>query len=236
MGNIAVINNVYLNQLKMTHEQLSDRAIPCINDHSMNAWIRGVKALRTQDVNPFTRLNCFQLAPGLFHLSMNLIWALLHVHRGSINQPGSLSYFFAVLDQSRLGCEHPNYHTLLTTLMHILRGIILNAWKAECGHSTFTSFLSAEPSPAQLVKIADCVLQNHVTPLVKPEKSDPANKNLRILTRDLLYVLELTCAISDGDFERVEDMLGHLCMMFHGAGSNNYYSKILHFMFNLKRV
>lgn len=235
-GNIAVINDVYINQLKMTHEQLSDRAIPCINDQSTNARIRGAKALRTQDINPFTRLNCFQLAPGLFHLSMNLIWALLHVHRGSINQLGSLSYFFTVLDRTRLGGEHPDYHTLLTTLMHILQGIILNAWKAECGHSTLTSFLSAEPSPAQLVEVADRVLQNHATPLVEPEETDTANENMRILTRDLLYVVELNHAISDGDFGRVEDMLGHLCMIFRGAGSNNYCTEILHFIFNLKKV
>jgi hypothetical protein len=31
-------------------------------------------------------------------------------------------------------------------------------------------------------------------------------------------------------------MLGHLCMIFHGAGSNNYCSEILHFLFNMKGV
>ena len=32
---------------------------------------------------------------------------VLYVHRGSISQSESLSYFFAVLDCSRPGCEHP---------------------------------------------------------------------------------------------------------------------------------
>ena len=44
-GNIAVINDMYINQLKMTHEQLSDFAIPGINDQSTNACIRGAKVL-----------------------------------------------------------------------------------------------------------------------------------------------------------------------------------------------
>ncbi|KAG1765406.1 hypothetical protein EDD22DRAFT_978741 [Suillus occidentalis] len=35
---------------------------------------------------------------GLFHLCLNLVWALLHVHRGSIHQVSSLSYFFALMD------------------------------------------------------------------------------------------------------------------------------------------
>jgi hypothetical protein len=111
----------------MTHEELSNMAIPSINDQSTNARIRGAKVLRTEDVNPFTQLQCIQLGFGLFHLSMNLIWALLHVHRGPVSEPGSLCYFFAILDRTRLGCEHPDYHTLLATLMQILRGVILNA-------------------------------------------------------------------------------------------------------------
>ncbi|KIJ12599.1 hypothetical protein PAXINDRAFT_27991, partial [Paxillus involutus ATCC 200175] len=61
-------------------------------------------------------------------------------------------------------------------------------------------------------------------------------RNLQILTRDLLYVIELITAISSGDFGRVEDILGNLAMMFRGAGSNNYCSEILHFLFNIKRV
>lgn len=236
-GNIAVVNDVYMNQLKMTPEQLSDRAIPSINDQSTNARIRGAKVLRAKDVDSFERLDCIQLAPGLFHLVMNLIWALLHVHRGSANCSGSLSHFFVVLNRTRLAGPRPDYHTLLSTLMQILKGIILNAWKVECGHSSLASFFASDPSPECLNEIANRIIKNHVSLApFQPEKTDVANQNLRLLTRDLLYVLELDSAISDGDFGRVEDMLGHLCMMFRGAGSNNYCTEILHFLFNMKRV
>ena len=220
-GNIAVINDVYINQLKMTHDDLSDIAVPCINDQSMNARIRGAKALRTADINPFTRIQTLQLGFSLFHLCMNLIWALLHVHCGSISQQGSLAYFFAVLDHSWLGCEHPDYHTLLSTLMQILQGIVLNAWKTECGYPSLSAFLVSDPSPEKLYEITDWILHNHGTPphvqskkksnhqSFTPGSMSPpstaiddnnANRNLQILTQDLLYVLELTQAILDGDF------------------------------------
>ena len=246
-GNIAVIHDVYINQLNMTHNNFSNIAIPSINDQSTNARIRGAKALRAKDVNPFTRLQFLQLSPGLFHLGMNLIWVLLHVHRGSINQPGSLAYFFALLDRSRLSCEHPDYHALLSTFFQILKGIILNAWRVECGAASLASFASSEPSPAQLLGLADKILQLHAMPPSEPPLSkkqqqsqmqqvDYANRNLKILTRDLLYVLELVEACADGDFGRVEDILGSLAMIFRGARSNNYCSEILHFVYNLRKV
>ncbi|KAG2737658.1 hypothetical protein P692DRAFT_20788007 [Suillus brevipes Sb2] len=251
-GNMAVVNDVYINQLKMTHNELSDRAIPSFNDQSTNARIRGAKALRTQDINPFTQLQFIQLGFGLFHLCLNLVWALLHVHRGSIHQIGSLSYFFALLDRTRLGCEHPDYHTLLSTLLQILRGIILNSWKVECGYDSLAALASSKPTADDLLRIADTILSNHATPVYEPSSlkkkkqsalhsddtdiDDMAHRNFHLLTRDLLYVLELVTAISDGDWGRVEDILGSLAMVFRGAGSNNYCAEILHFLFNLKKV
>ncbi|KAF9218560.1 hypothetical protein BS17DRAFT_720339, partial [Gyrodon lividus] len=53
---------------------------------------------------------------------------------------------------------------------------------------------------------------------------------------EIYYVLELVQACLDADFGRVEDILGNLAMIFRGAGSNNYCSEILHFIFNLKKV
>jgi hypothetical protein len=248
-GNIAVINDVYINQLNMTHGDLSERAIPSFNDQSTNARIRGAKTLRIHDINPFTQFQFIQLRFGLFHLCLNLVWALLHVHRGSIHQVGTLSYFFALLDRTRLGCEHPDYHTLLSTLLQIIRGIILNCWKVECGFGSLAAFASSEPTTDDLLNIADTILLNHATPTYEPSKKkhstilstepepdDTAHQNLHLLTRDLLYVLELVTAISDGDWGRVEDILGTLAMIFRGAGSNNYCSEILHFLFNLKKV
>src|SRR5262245_25808448 len=65
---------------------------------------------------------------------------------------------------------------------------------------------------------------------------DIAHQNIILLTRDLLYMIELTSAISQGDFGRIEDLLPSLAKIFRGAGSNNYCTEILHFIANLKHV
>ena len=65
-GNIAVFEDVYINQLQMSYTKSSDMAIPSINDQSTDARIRGAKALRMKDINPFTQLQCIQLGFGLF--------------------------------------------------------------------------------------------------------------------------------------------------------------------------
>ena len=65
---------------------------------------------------------------------------------------------------------------------------------------------------------------------------DKVHRNIRLLTRDLLYLSELIRAISDGDIGRIEDFHPQLAMIFHGSGSNNYCSEILHFILNLKYV
>jgi len=88
---------------------------------------------------------------------MNLIWGLLHVHYGAINIPGSLSYFFALLEKFRLGGEHPDFHTLLAALTQILDGLLLNVWRQECaldGFPDFKSFLALEPTLDQLLGYA----------------------------------------------------------------------------------
>jgi hypothetical protein len=66
--------------------------------------------------------------------------------------------------------------------------------------------------------------------------SDPIYENTILLTRDLLYVVELVDAIQTGDFGRVEDILPALACLFRGAGSNNYSTEILHFIFNVNKV
>lgn len=65
---------------------------------------------------------------------------------------------------------------------------------------------------------------------------DRVHQNIWLLIRDLLLLAELIDAISDGDIGCIEDFFPQLAMMFHGAGSNNYCTEILHFILNLKYI
>jgi hypothetical protein len=248
-----VHDDAYLNQLKREAKDLVQYAIPSVNDQSTNARIRGGQALRINDLDPWARRDIFQLGFGLFHLCMNLIWALLHIHRGSLHQTGSLAYFFALMEKARLGADHPDYHTLLAALTQILDGVILSAWMDEVGN--LATFAGTKPSAQDLHLHAQNILNRCSCPMENwrkgPKgKSDPvppypdapnplddiAHQNIRLLTRDLLYMVELTSAISEGDFGRVEDLLPTLAKIFRGAGSNNYCTEILHFLANIKHV
>ena len=256
-GNILVHDDIYRIQLKLDADDpiINTQAIPTINDQLTNARIRGAQAMRAQDVSFWEQRRIFQISFGVFHLVMNLIWALLQSHRGTTNDPGSLSHFFLILEKTRLGGEHPDYHTLLSSLMQIIDGLVLNAWRAECG--SLEDYAKSKPSPDEILQRAQVILNKYAAPVCKqvfthPPKeqkvaastalnpkrpdSDIVHANVVLLTRDLLYVAELISAISSGDFGRIEDILPDLACMFRGAGSNNYSMEILHLLFNIKEV
>lgn len=66
--------------------------------------------------------------------------------------------------------------------------------------------------------------------------NDVARRNLILLVHNLLYVMEYVRAISDGDFGRIEDILGQMAMMYRGLGCNNYCCEMLYYIHNLKKV
>jgi hypothetical protein len=66
--------------------------------------------------------------------------------------------------------------------------------------------------------------------------TDNVHANIVLLTRDLLYVIELINAMSTGDFGWIEYILLSLAYILWGAGSNNYSMEILHLIFNFKKV
>lgn len=163
-GNLLVHEDIYIVQLQRNPEHLNEFAIPSYHDQLTNARNRGAQLPRGKDVTAWTRRKVFQLAFGVFHLIMNLIWCLLHIHRGTINQSGSLTHLFAILDKVRLVAEHPDYHTLLTGLTQVLEGLILNAWHKECGIPNLDAFLKSNPSPEQILEIARTIIKKYATP------------------------------------------------------------------------
>ena len=170
-GNLLFHDDIYITQLKRSMDELSEFAIPSINDQLTNARIRSGQTLRARDVNAWERREVFQLGFGLFHLCLNLVWALLHVHRGSLAEPGSLTYLFALLEKTRLGGEHPDYHTLLAALTQILDGLILNAWRMECKCKTLIEFAATQPPAEDLLNMASTIIQRYAMPMQKSDKT-----------------------------------------------------------------
>jgi hypothetical protein len=163
-GTIKVWLNAY-EQTKQTSASMDNQAVPSINDQLTNSRVRSAQALRTRENKPFLRLSNLQLAYGAFHKCLNLVWGLLKTHEGSIGELGSLKYFFALLEKTRLANEKPDYHTLLAALMQVLHGILLEAWRRECGFSSLAAFEAAKPNPEGLLVIADQILLKYAVPM-----------------------------------------------------------------------
>ncbi|KAF8984188.1 hypothetical protein BDQ17DRAFT_1260919, partial [Cyathus striatus] len=53
---------------------------------------------------------------------------------------------------------------------------------------------------------------------------------------DTLYLLELVSSVKGGDFGHIEDILPHLAVICHGAGSSNYCTETLFVIQNLKYI
>ncbi|KAJ7318729.1 hypothetical protein DFH08DRAFT_714396, partial [Mycena albidolilacea] len=75
---------------------------------------------------------------------LNFVWAILHTYRGSINELGSLAFFFAPMEKKRLSNDQPDYHSLVAALGQILHGLLLNAWSREYGFSSFKLFADSK--------------------------------------------------------------------------------------------
>ena len=238
-GNIAVVNNIYVSQLQLSETDFDDRAIPCINDQLTNARLRTAQLSRTSDDNAFTRLEFLQLGFGLFHAHMNLMWAVLSIHRGSFETVGSLAYFFNILDLRRLGSTRPAYYPLLAAFNWVLDGLLLDCWAKECSRDSLKDFEPMTHEPGHLREMAQGILRRYLSPTLLEQddkQSDQVRRRTALLLRDLLYVRELGVAISDGDWGRVEDILCPLAKLFRGAGLKNYCAEILHFIHHLKKI
>ncbi|KAJ3545921.1 hypothetical protein NMY22_g2257 [Coprinellus aureogranulatus] len=255
-GNLLVHDDVYVTQLGRDATTMSGLAIPLFADQLTLARVRGAQEIRKEDVDLWEQRFVFQLAPGVFHLIMNLIWALLHVHRGTLSQAGSLTHFFTIMEKTRLGSDNPDFHTLLSALNQILDGLVLYAWQLEVDEEELGNFAATNPTPDDILRIAGDILRKYSTPrstlkptdakrpptdfagteALLPPDTDIIMNNTFLLVRDLLYVTELVKAVQTGDWGRIEDVLPLIACMFRGAGSNNYSNEILHLLFNLSRV
>ncbi|KAF8234090.1 hypothetical protein L208DRAFT_1263482, partial [Tricholoma matsutake] len=95
---------------------------------------------------------------------------------GTVNQSGSLSHFFAILEKVQLNSDHPDFHTLLAALTQVLEGLILHVWQTICGRSSLESFATLQPSTTKLLERSHSIIWNYATPSRKYKPSDKPTK------------------------------------------------------------
>ncbi|KAG2155303.1 uncharacterized protein EDB93DRAFT_1080421 [Suillus bovinus] len=144
----------------------------------------------------------FQLAPGLFHTQLNLIWAILHIHQGSLEEIGGLQYYISLLDRVRLGAEHPDYRTLVSLATQVLVGHILLYWEIVSGMS-LTALADRKSTAEELKVFATKIYHTYVSARAVEDVSgqpdlemqDRVLRNIIPLNRDLLIFYKLDLAI-----------------------------------------
>ncbi|KAI0315754.1 hypothetical protein OF83DRAFT_1173526 [Amylostereum chailletii] len=241
-GNLKLQDHIYLIDCEMTPEELSDHAILVAGNGLTCSRVRSGKDVRKRELNAWACRDIFQITIGLFHMGLNLIWALLCVHRGTLSEGASLTSLFVLLEKTRLGSPHPNYHTLLAALMQILDGLVLEAWRKVLRCTSLADFALQDPTADDLILLATQILNECATPAPgQPvDGHSPANDkvhyNTHLLIHDLLYVSSFLSGVSDGDFGHVELLYPHLAIMFRRAGGTNYASKIMHHILYLEHI
>ncbi|KAG0694633.1 hypothetical protein DFH29DRAFT_815093 [Suillus ampliporus] len=175
------------------------------------------------------------------HIQLNLIWAILHIHHGSIEDAGCMQYYISLLGRVRLGAEHPDYRTLISFATQILVGHVLLYWETV-SKRRLAALAEAKPTFEEMKSFATNIYHTYISSRalheisgVDPESEDGVLRNIILLNHDLLIFHELDLAVSSGDFGRVEIFLGALTMIFAGAGCKNDTGKLLHFIQNLKK-
>ncbi|KAJ7611074.1 hypothetical protein DFH06DRAFT_1016331, partial [Mycena polygramma] len=221
-GTVQVNDNLYIDQLKFGIHDLDNIAVPAL-----------------------LRLDHYQLAPGAFHLELNLSWMLLKIHRGNGADLGSLQYFIGLLAKVRLGSAQLDFETLGSLFNQVLAGAMLHYWEVESGMS-LKELARSKPSASALLGIAGRIFTKYASGTVNPagdideddDDSEPdyTHHNIHLMVRDLLLFHFLRASISSGDFGRVELLLGTLTMMFTGGGCTNYQTEMLYFIQNLRKV
>ncbi|KAK1217589.1 hypothetical protein PQX77_019758 [Marasmius sp. AFHP31] len=95
--------------------------------------------------------------------------------------------------------------------------------------ATFTSSSNPLPTSASTDLPESAPLSNY------PDR-DILHQNLRLMTRDFLFVRELENATKTGDIGRIIDISPELMAVFRGAGSAKYAMELLYFLNNLKQI
>lgn len=195
---------------------------------------------REGDESAFLRMENLQYAVGFFHDIMNLAWQIRCIHDGDSKTPGSLANYISFLGVKRLGGDRPDFFTLRTFLYDILDANMLYLWSMKTGYEDLEEFVKTNPEPAELKRISQEILFEFASDKglsvctgTRPEESDNMLRNAILLNRDLLFFYEHDCAVSSGDFGRLELLLGVLTRMFNGAGARNYSNELLHLIQNL---
>ena len=136
-GNYKVMTNIVCNQLGLTFEELSDKAIIISGDQMTVGRVQTCQDYRVRDEDD----HMFRWAkpvPGFLHLRMALIHMiyLSNMGRKDGKEPGSMSRFIKLLSRTKVTAKCPDLNAAHDLLMQVGLGHILAALARLAGVTT----------------------------------------------------------------------------------------------------
>ncbi|KAG5637000.1 hypothetical protein H0H81_006144 [Sphagnurus paluster] len=228
----------------------ANRAIPCINDATTNDSLR--RAAEAPGATPAMR--CLQFGPGLADVMRKMVKKLVKNHCPNPTMSEGLAGMLRVIDKAHLAHGRAqDYDEALSALDTILTGALMDFWRINCGYESLEAYAASNPAPADILALAKKIVVKHAKRVVPKqpefrddrqysdelsdqEESDMVYRNLRLLNRDLIYMMLLKNAIADGDFGRIGDLLGIIAIQMMGAGMESTCKEITLFLRDLNQV
>jgi hypothetical protein len=103
--------------------------------------LTGLAAITPEFIKSWSVSGCKELAPTLTQILLS-----------AAETPSAK-------EKTRLGGDHPDYYTLHSALTQVLHGLLLNAWRRECGFDNLKNLPKIFPS--HLTQIGSTVWSIH---------------------------------------------------------------------------
>ena len=226
--------NEWARQLKLDTDEEKEktgqnRIVIWSGDQLTVSRLRGLKAFRSMDDNPYEQLGWMEPIFGWFHLQMAFATSLHKQYYGTKAGVG-FARTFELLGKKGLASAKVKgnwFHDFEESLKEIATAHFLCTWLEITGTSSVEDLRSK--SPDELKKFAERIVLEFASMAAleesrrqPPPQRDELQEQVVQFNRDLLEYLELDDAIKQGHISRMEDMLPSLLYRFQG-GNNKLY-------------
>ena len=219
-----------------------NRIVVWSGDQLTTSRLRGLKAFRSMDEDPYEELCWLEPIFGWFHLQMAFATSL---HKQYYGTKGGIGFAraFDLLGKKKLASAKVKgnwFHDFEETLEEVATAHFRCIWLEITGVDSIGDLRSK--SPEELQEFAKRVVSEFASTTALevasqnpfPER-DELREKVTQLNRDLLEYLELDDAIKQGHVSRMEDLLPSLLYCFQGGGNKLYTVEIMELLQKLHK-
>lgn len=219
-----------------------NRIVVWSGDQLTTSRLRGLKAFRSMDDDPFECLGWMEPIFGWFHLQMAFATS---IHKQYYGKKAGIGFAraFELLGKKGLASAKIKgnwFHDFEESLTEIATAYLLCIW-LEITRANSVEDLRSK-SPDELNRFAERIVLEFASTAALEESSqrprlerDELQEQVFQFNRDLLEYLELDDAIKQGHISRMEDLLPGLLYRFQGGNNKLYVIEVLELLQKLHK-